>query len=174
MIQLASSLYTSFYVKPDIKLLVIGPPQSGKTTIVEKVKYHLTGSCMQTIQPTIGLNMSRFVANSSNLTVWDLGGSMRTLWANYYAECDGLVYVLRNDQETELLLDELHKNPHLGGKPVLVIVNVCQQIPCDFSHLFSSIENRSIKVSHVDDMADASGLVKLFTWLVCECRARQG
>lgn len=48
------------------------------------------------IRPTIGQNLKKLKALGTNLTIFDIGGSvtMRPLWERYYKDVDGIIYVV--------------------------------------------------------------------------------
>ena len=61
------------------------------------------------------------------LTVLDLPGDpgLRTLWADYYHRCHGLVFVVDSANksrfmENETVFSQTLTHPHLTGKPVLL------------------------------------------------------
>ena len=53
------------------KIVVLGLPNAGKTTLVQKLKYGETVD----IRPTIGFSLEKFQSNSMDLMVYDIAGS---------------------------------------------------------------------------------------------------
>jgi ADP-ribosylation factor-like protein 2 len=71
----------------EIRFLVLGLDNAGKTTIVKKLK----NEPLNTISPTLGFNIETIEFGSINLNIWDIGGqtSLRAYWKNYFEETDG-------------------------------------------------------------------------------------
>nr|CCC92660.1 unnamed protein product [Trypanosoma congolense IL3000] len=178
MFTLVWGLYTSVFGEETKKVLIIGLESSGKTTLLEQLRwmYRANGSsspqshfsnkvstgikteysgrftpapaeviCNKKIKPTKGLNVSHVthvpsppevgmsgsglalhqdgpvkcgssyaprVHTPTPLTLWDVGGSMQTLWGNYFGLCHGVIFVVDstlvavasggNDEEGEI------------------------------------------------------------------------
>ena len=76
----------------------MGLDAAGKTTILYKLKL---GEIVTTI-PTIGFNVETVEYKNISFTVWDVGGQtkIRRLWAYYFQNTQGLIYVVdSNDRE---------------------------------------------------------------------------
>ena len=177
MIQLFSSIYTTD--RPTANILVIGPSGSGKTTIVEKLKLHFTGACMQNIQPTIGMNLAKFPVQTGRMidvALWDLGGAkgLRSLWQNYFQEANGVLLVIdgsagKNSEaacENLEIVRGLIKEHSLTGKPILIMSSRFGDVELRLDEVD---EGRSVKFVNVDDVL---GMVKGLVWLVGECVGR--
>lgn len=70
------------------------------------------------------------IGSSCRAIFWDLGGreELRPIWAQYYADTQGLVYVIdaadpSRFQESRSTLLRLLENPLLTGIPLLIIAN---------------------------------------------------
>merc|ERR1719456_249333 len=84
--------------KTAMRLLMVGLDAAGKTTILYKLKL---GEVVTTI-PTIGFNVEKVEYKNINFTVWDIGGQdkIRKLWRYYYANTQGLIFVVdSNDRD---------------------------------------------------------------------------
>ena len=71
----------------EVRILILGLDNAGKTTIVKKLK----GEDVNTISPTLGFNIETLEFGGINLNIWDIGGqiSLRAYWKNYFEETDG-------------------------------------------------------------------------------------
>ena len=71
----------------EVRFLILGLDNAGKTTIVKKMK----GEDLNSISPTLGFNIETLEFKGLNLNIWDIGGqtSLRAYWKNYFEETDG-------------------------------------------------------------------------------------
>ena len=62
----------------EMRILVLGLDNAGKTTIIKKFQ----GEAIDTISPTLGFNIVSFDFLSFTLNVWDVGGqkTIRSYW----------------------------------------------------------------------------------------------
>lgn len=76
----------------EIRILILGLDNAGKTTLLYRLKI---GEVVTTI-PTIGFNVESVTYKSLNFNVWDLGGqtSIRPYWRCYYANTAAVVFVI--------------------------------------------------------------------------------
>jgi ADP-ribosylation factor-like protein 3 len=110
----------------EVRILVLGLDNAGKTTIMNR----LSGDEIQDIKPTQGFNVKSCQSDNFKMNLWDIGGqkAIRPYWRNYYDGTDVLIYVIdstdtRRLQETGLELQELLKEQKLQKVPVLVFAN---------------------------------------------------
>ncbi|XP_056280493.1 ADP-ribosylation factor 4 isoform X2 [Pseudoliparis swirei] len=77
-----SSLFSRFFGKKQMRILMVGLDAAGKTTILYKLKL---GEIVTTI-PTIGFNVETVEYKNICFTVWDVGGQdkIRPLWRHYF------------------------------------------------------------------------------------------
>jgi len=82
------------------------------------------------ITPTIGMNIAKLVISECKIVMWDLSGGvqMRLLWERYYADCDGLIFVL--DASNPAKLKEarecfltMQNHDDLRDVPMLIFAN---------------------------------------------------
>jgi len=87
-----SSLKTMAFGKKEIRILILGLDNAGKTTLLYRLKI---GEVVTTI-PTIGFNVESVTYKNLNLNVWDLGGqtSIRPYWRCYYANTAAVIFVI--------------------------------------------------------------------------------
>merc|ERR1719235_1061547 len=93
-----SKVWERIIGKQEMRILMVGLDAAGKTTILYKLKL---GEVVTTI-PTIGFNVENVEYKNINFTVWDIGGQdkIRKLWRYYYANTQGLIFVVdSNDRD---------------------------------------------------------------------------
>ena len=115
------------HVKTEHRVLSLGLDASGKTTMLYRLKF---GEVVTTI-PTIGFNVETVTIGSSQLTMWDVGGSekIRPLWRHYNQNVSGIVFVVdssdreRFDEVKDLLQKHVLHEEDLTGIPILFCAN---------------------------------------------------
>ena len=121
----------------DVRILMLGLDNAGKTTILKK----FNGEDISSISPTLGFNIKTLEHKGYNLNIWDVGGqkSLRSYWRNYFETTDGLIWVVDSADERRLqdCRKELHsllQEERLLGATLLVFANkqdlqggVCKQ-----------------------------------------------
>ncbi len=118
---LLSSVWSRLLGREDVRILMVGLDNAGKTTILFQLKF---GKVISSV-PTIGFNVETVSYKNISFTVWDIGGQdkIRNLWRVYFQGSQGIIFVIdSSDRErmpevkTELLRlldeDEL-ENVHL-------------------------------------------------------------
>ncbi|CAG9937839.1 unnamed protein product [Clonostachys rosea f. rosea IK726] len=80
------------WAKKEIRILILGLDNAGKTTLLYRLKI---GEVVTTI-PTIGFNVESVTYKNLNFNVWDLGGqtSIRPYWRCYYANTAAVIFVV--------------------------------------------------------------------------------
>lgn len=97
---LFNRLSTVFNRSSEVRILMLGLDNSGKTTIL----YHLQiGEVVSTI-PTIGFNVETVQFKNIKFQVWDLGGqtSIRPYWRCYYANTQAVIFVVDSSDRERL------------------------------------------------------------------------
>ena len=84
--------------------MILGVGGAGKTCVLESLKTRFSpmpGLAPAQIVPTVGLNLARLEVpaargGAETCVFWDLGGApgLRGIWERYYAECDGVLFVV--------------------------------------------------------------------------------
>ncbi|XP_056611879.1 ADP-ribosylation factor-like protein 2 [Triplophysa dalaica] len=147
----------------EMRLLMLGLDNAGKTTILKK----FNGEDVSTISPTLGFNIKTLEHRGFNLNIWDVGGqkSLRSYWRNYFESTDGLVWVV--DSADRLRLEDCRKElsvllleERLGGATLLVFANK-QDLPGALS------KDAIREVLGLDD-------IKMHHWCIVGCSAVTG
>eukprot|EP00758_Cryptobia_borreli_P007489 Tbor_TRINITY_DN5305_c1_g3::TRINITY_DN5305_c1_g3_i1::g.4848::m.4848/K07943/ARL2; ADP-ribosylation factor-like protein 2 len=115
----------------EMRILMLGLDNAGKTTCVKKFTDQDTSS----ISPTLGFQISALRYKDYTLNIWDVGGqkSLRSYWRNYFEATDGLIWVVDSNDRGRLRTcrDELHNlllEERLSGASLLIFINK-QDIP---------------------------------------------
>lgn len=87
-----TEIFGDLFKRKDMRVLMLGLDQAGKTTILYKLKLGEVVSCI----PTIGFNVETVEVGKCNFTVWDVGGQdkIRPLWRHYYPNTQAVVFVI--------------------------------------------------------------------------------
>ena len=121
-----SKIFSTIAGQEQMRMIIIGLDNAGKTTILYKL--HL-GEIVTTV-PTVGFNVETMNYEGLKFQVWDLGGQtgLRPYWRCYYQDTNAVVFVVDSadreriefaKQELELMLQE----DELKGVPVLILAN---------------------------------------------------
>merc|ERR1711934_334371 len=104
-----ASLFKGLFGKKEMRILMVGLDNAGKTTVLYKLKL---GEVVTTI-PTIGFNVETVEYKNISFTVWDVGGQdkIRPLWRHYFQNTQGLIFVVDSNDRDRVseARDELHK-----------------------------------------------------------------
>lgn len=121
------SLFNLNKKKKEIKGIILGLDNAGKTTILKAFK----GETKLNLPPTKGFNFQKFEYKNTSFILWDLGGqkSIRKFWEDFYQkENDIIIYVIdSNDserlEETGKELYNILQQPELSGVPLIIYAN---------------------------------------------------
>ena len=113
--------------KKEIKILLLGLDNAGKTTMLKS----LLGETVKNLPPTKGFNFQKINYKNTDFQIWDLGGqkSIRKFWDNYYEQQnDALIYVIDSSDTSRLEESgkELYlilQQPELSNLPLLIFAN---------------------------------------------------
>ncbi|XP_068611717.1 LOW QUALITY PROTEIN: ADP-ribosylation factor-like protein 2 [Brachionichthys hirsutus] len=110
----------------EMRLLMLGLDNAGKTTILKK----FNGEDISTISPTLGFNIKTLEHRGFKLNIWDVGGqkSLRSYWRNYFESTDGLLWVVDSAdrlrwEDCRRELSALLLEERLAGATLLVFAN---------------------------------------------------
>ena len=121
-----SYLFNRLLGKEDVRILMVGLDNAGKTTILYRLKLEEVVSTV----PTLGFNVETVAYKNISFTVWDIGGQdkIRSLWRVYFQGTQGLIFVVDSaDQdrieETKAELHKLLSEEELANVVLLVFAN---------------------------------------------------
>jgi ADP-ribosylation factor-like protein 2 len=110
----------------EVRLLMLGLDNAGKTTVVKK----FNGEDIDLISPTLGFNIQTLEYRGFKLNIWDVGGqtSLRSYWRNYFEQTDGLIWVVDSADRARLRdcraeFETLLQQERLAGASLLVFAN---------------------------------------------------
>jgi len=110
----------------EVRVLMLGLDNAGKTTVVKK----FNGEDIDLISPTLGFNIKTLEYRGFKLNIWDVGGqtSLRSYWRNYFEQTDGLIWVVDSADRMRLRdckaeLQALLQQERLAGASLLVFAN---------------------------------------------------
>ena len=147
----------------EMRLLMLGLDNAGKTTILKK----FNGEDIDTISPTLGFNIKTLEHKGYKLNIWDVGGqkSLRSYWKNYYESTDGLIWVV--DSADKWRMEDCKKELHgllqeerLLGATLLIFANK-QDIP------------GALTADEINQLLDLDS-IKSHHWKVLGCSAVTG
>ncbi len=90
---LLSRVFGGLFGPKEVRVLILGLDNAGKTTILYKM--HSPDQVMRTTA-TIGFNVESISVKNLTFQVWDLGGqdNIRPYWRCYYANTNAIIYVV--------------------------------------------------------------------------------
>lgn len=121
-----SSIFGRLFSKKEVRILILGLDNAGKTTLLYRLKI---GEVVTTV-PTIGFNVESVTYKNLNFNVWDLGGqtSIRPYWRCYYANTAAVIFVIdaTDKERLETAREELYamlNEDELKDAALLVFAN---------------------------------------------------
>jgi len=147
----------------ELRILLLGLDNAGKTTILKK----LAAEDVTHITPTQGFNIKSVVSDDVRLNVWDIGGQrkIRPYWKNYFDHTDVLIYVIDSSDkkrfdETAMELSEILEEEKLNSVPLLIFAN----------------KQDLLTAAKASEIADGLQLVKIRdrSWQIQACSAISG
>ncbi|XP_070622796.1 ADP-ribosylation factor-like protein 2 [Erythrolamprus reginae] len=147
----------------ELRLLMLGLDNAGKTTILKK----FNGDEIDTISPTLGFNIKTLEHRGFKLNIWDVGGqkSLRSYWRNYFESTDGLIWVVDSADQQRLEdckkeLETLLVEERLSGATLLIFANK-QDLP------------GALNTSAIQEALDLDSIVS-HHWCIQGCSAYTG
>eukprot|EP00088_Acartia_fossae_P024656 TRINITY_DN25569_c0_g1_i4.p1 TRINITY_DN25569_c0_g1~~TRINITY_DN25569_c0_g1_i4.p1 ORF type:complete len:185 (-),score=25.99 TRINITY_DN25569_c0_g1_i4:257-811(-) len=164
----------------EMRILILGLDNAGKTTILKK----FNGEDISEIAPTLGFNIKTLEHRGYQLNCWDVGGqkSLRSYWRNYFESTDGLIWVVdsadkRRLEDCKKELQALLLEERLLGATLLVFANK-QDLPgaLNVQEIREVLELDSIVTHHwkLIDCSAVTGqnLIQGVDWLVDDISRR--
>ncbi|KAK1462150.1 ADP-ribosylation factor 4 [Colletotrichum paranaense] len=92
----------------EMRILMLGLDNAGKTTIVKKIM----GEDVNTVSPTLGFIIKTIDYDGYKLNIWDVGGqkTLRSYWRNYFEKTDALIWVV--DATDRLRIEDCREELH--------------------------------------------------------------
>mmetsp|Transcript_19445 Transcript_19445/g.45205 ORF Transcript_19445/g.45205 Transcript_19445/m.45205 type:complete len:198 (+) Transcript_19445:102-695(+) len=110
----------------EVRVLMVGLDNAGKTTIIYRLKYNEVVTTM----PTMGFNIEEIKFKDLTVMVWDTGGqdAIRPLWQHFYEGTQGIIFVVDSSDQARLptarkVLQKLLTEVDLRGAALLVLAN---------------------------------------------------
>jgi len=167
-----------------MRLLVLGLDNAGKTTLVKRWCGQFTGD----IEPTLGFQIQTLEYQNYTLHLWDVGGqkSIRSYWRNYFEQTDGVIFVIDSVDVVRLddcrkELQDLLQQERLAGASLLVLANkqdvaTAQSGSEIAQHLELSKDNPLYDKRHWNivpcSAVSGEGLIEGMDWLVEDIASR--
>lgn len=166
----------------ELRILILGLDNAGKTTVMKKV----SGEDIHEISPTVGFNINTLEFKSYMLNIWDVGGqkSIRTYWRNYFEQTDGIIWVVDSVdpwrlEECRDHLKDILKQEKLAGASLLIFANkqdlggalTFEQISDILQLNSSDISGRHCKIFGCSAVT-GDGLLTGFDWIVDDITSR--
>lgn len=173
-----SKLFNGLLGNKEVRVLILGLDNAGKTTILYKLQM---GEVVTTV-PTIGFNVETVKYKNLRFQVWDLGGqtSIRPYWRCYYQNTNAVIYVIDSadgerlgtaKQELMAMLEE----EELKDAALMVFANkqdLPNSLPSDAIAEklgLGSLKNRNWAIFKTSAIK-GDGLFEGFDWLVASLR----
>lgn len=158
----------------EMRILMLGLDNAGKTTILYKLKL---GKTSKTV-PTVGFNVETVKHKNVSFAVWDCGGQerIRPLWRHYFTGTNALIYVVDSSdidrlEESKNELLRVINDKELANSLLIVLAN-----KQDVDHAVKPKE--LIDLFHLNDLTgehtwsviptiaiDGTGLVEALNWI---------
>lgn len=126
-----SKVFSSLFGKGEIRILILGLDNAGKTTLLYKLQLNrVIETVPSKLYLAIGFNVETVVYNNLKLQVWDLGGqgTIRPYWRCYYPNTNAVIYVVdsADKERIEIAKQEMLamlEESDLKAVPLLVFAN---------------------------------------------------
>eukprot|EP00903_Cladosiphon_okamuranus_P017669 g16270.t1 len=114
----------------NMRILVVGLDNSGKSTLIEHIKPNKANTFEAT--PTVGFQVQEFAKNNLNFTIFDMSGQSRyrALWEHYFCDVHAIIFVVDSTDRVRMCvakeeLEEVlrHNEVKSSGMPILVYAN---------------------------------------------------
>ena len=129
-----SKIFSVLFSKKEVRLLILGLDNAGKTTLL----YQMQCGEVKVTVPTLGFNVES--VNYENLTfqMWDLGGQseIRPYWKCYYPKTNAVVFVI--DSSDKERIDIAKQELFLTDRnQILYVFLIIKYFSCEQRTLFT-------------------------------------
>ncbi|ODA80160.1 hypothetical protein RJ55_03118 [Drechmeria coniospora] len=164
----------------EMRVLMLGLDNAGKTTIVKRIM----GEDVNTVSPTLGFIIKTIDFEGYKLNIWDVGGqkTLRSYWRNYFEKTDALIWVVDATDRLRIkdCRDELHSlllEERLAGATLLIFANKTDVDGCmDEQEIRESLRLDEIRTHqwHVLRCSAIAGtnLTEGLSWVVADAKKR--
>ncbi|EQB45010.1 ADP-ribosylation factor-like protein 2 [Colletotrichum gloeosporioides] len=164
----------------EMRILMLGLDNAGKTTIVKKIM----GEDVNTVSPTLGFIIKTIDYDGYKLNIWDVGGqkTLRSYWRNYFEKTDALIWVVDATDRLRIqdCMEELHgllQEERLSGASLLVFANKTDVNGCmDEQEILDGLQLEAIRTHrwHILRCSAMTGanLKEGLAWVVEDAKKR--
>ncbi|KAL2112679.1 hypothetical protein VUR80DRAFT_6835 [Thermomyces stellatus] len=164
----------------EMRILMLGLDNAGKTTIVKRIM----GEDVTMVSPTLGFIIKTIDYEGYKLNIWDVGGqkTLRSYWRNYFEKTDALVWVVDATDRGRVgdCREELHGlllEERLSGASLLVFSNKTDVKGCmTEEEIIQNLDLRSIRTHkwHILPCSAMTGanLNEGLAWVVEDAKSR--
>lgn len=157
-------LMSKLFKNREMRILMLGLDNAGKTTILYKLKL---GKTSKTV-PTVGFNVETVKHKNVSFAVWDCGGQerIRPLWRHYFTGTNALIYVVDSSdigrlEESKNELLRVINDKELANSLLIVLANK------------QDVDN-AVKPKELIDLFSLNDLTGEHTWSVIPTIAIDG
>lgn len=181
---LMSRLFESLFGSKEVRILILGLDNAGKTTILYRLQND-GDEVVQTI-PTIGFNVETLQYKNIKFQVWDLGGqtSIRPYWRCYYPNTDAIIFVVDSADVERMSvargeLTAMLEEEDLKDSILLVFANKQDQKGALNAEQISDalglpeVRNRQWSIQETSALK-GKGMFEGFDWLVTSIKGEEG
>ncbi|KAK6200435.1 putative ADP-ribosylation factor [Scheffersomyces amazonensis] len=157
-------LVSKLFKNRELRILMLGLDNAGKSTILYKLKLGKT----TTTVPTVGFNVEKVKHKNISFAVWDCGGQerIRPLWRHYFTGTNALIYVVDSSD-----IDRLEESK----KELLRVINDKELVNCLLIVLANKQDVQgAIKPKELIDRFSLNDLSADHTWSVIPTIAIDG
>ncbi|EJT72559.1 hypothetical protein GGTG_09421 [Gaeumannomyces tritici R3-111a-1] len=164
----------------ELRILMLGLDNAGKTTIVKKIM----GEDVNTVSPTLGFIIKTIDYEGYKLNIWDVGGqkTLRSYWRNYFEKTDALIWVVdatdrQRIDDCRVELAGLLQEERLSGASLMVFANKTDVNGCmERGGIVQALQLDEIR-THQWNLLECSAMTgqnldKGLAWVVEDAKAR--
>lgn len=160
--------------RAQLRILVLGLDNAGKTTILHKI----LSKPIESVRPTFGYQIYDVYYKAVSLIILDIGGQSMFVeyWSSYYEDVDGVVFVFDSSDSRSFVEHIGYIRSVLVSTPMLIFANKSDLNPMfnpnqfgkDFCELLKREDVRLIKCCGIK----GDGLEAGFDWILGKAMER--